>query len=537
MERVNFVLDELESINRAYDNPIDAIIRLREEIKEAKVCIPVIGKFSSGKSALINSLLGYNKKILKEDITPQTAIPTEIVYSSQDEIVTIIGNDNSIKTLSIEEYRKYQGDANKIKNIKIQLKNQFLHKIPDVMLVDMPGFESDCEAHNKAIDNYLPKSLAYLITFASDDLIVYDSIGKMLKELSLNDMPICIVVTKYDKRNVDYEQTLEALEKSLDRFLDNKEYDCCETSSKDNNVDSIKIYLEEIQECSQEILENKFKNIVFALLQDTENYLKTRLANSQLTESELGEKQDVLNKKLSNLDSNFLSEKESFESEIANCISEIKGDVQIAIEAEESTLVTMIMNQQSISEHLNYVIRNALTISLKKRFVSRVERYLKQVNKTLNSESFGDVPIAFHFDSSTATQGIVGGVVAVAAGAILGGPIGALIAGVISGIVLLISGDKKREDKKREIRMKLKNEVFPQILRDVEQNIKDSITKQLERINTSIEHELKHQRELLEKALSDVKEKENDEKRKKENLESEISKDLERIGELKDELR
>lgn len=88
MEKVIAILDELKSMNNAYGISSDAITELCEEIATAKVCTPIIGKFSSGKSALVNTLLGYNKKILREDITPETAIPAEIVYTDSEDVVS-----------------------------------------------------------------------------------------------------------------------------------------------------------------------------------------------------------------------------------------------------------------------------------------------------------------------------------------------------------------------------------------------------------------------------------------------------------------
>lgn len=66
------------------------------------------------------------------------------------------------------------------------------------------------------------------------------------------------------------------------------------------------------------------------------------------------------------------------------------------MEADETTLVAMTMNGQSISDHLNSVVRNAVTVSVKKNFIPKVEKYLKRVAKTIDSESIGDVHISFH---------------------------------------------------------------------------------------------------------------------------------------------
>ena len=533
MEKVISALEEIKNINIEYGISTDEISRLQAEISEAKVCTPIIGKFSSGKSALVNTILGYSKKILKEDITPETAVPAEIVYTDTEDMVTIVKKDETNSALSIDDYRSYEVDANDVKSVQIQLRNSFLEEIPDVMLVDMPGFESGFEIHNKAIDDYLPQSLAYIITFPADDMIVRSSVGNILKELCLHDMPLCVVITKYDKCNDDFEVTFEKMKESLKRFVGNREIRYCKTSSFTGDAKELEEFLKEIQERSQEILSNKYKKLVISIVENTENYLITALKGSELSESELAEKEEKLGKQISALELKFSQEKQEFDMEIAECVEEIKSDVQCAMEAEESTLVTMTMNNQRINEHLNSVLRNAVTVSVQKRFIPKVEKYLKSIEKTINSESIKDVNISFTFDSDKLNKGMTGSVVAVVAGLLLGMP----ILGIITGIFMKLSGDKRREKAKQTIREKLRVEVFPQVLREVGNGIETTIDKQIKLINDSIEEKLISQRTTLEKAMSDLREQINDEKVKKEQFAIGIKSNLERIGGIKDGLR
>lgn len=533
MEKVISALDEMQKISNAYELPVENIVRLQDEIVIAKVCTPIIGKFSSGKSALVNTVLKYNRKILKEDITPETAIPAEIVYSDTEDMITVNKNDGSQETLSVDEYRKYEADAETVKSARIQLRNSFLEEIPDVMLVDMPGFESGFEIHNKAIDNYLPQSLAYIVAFPADDMIVRSSVGNILKELCLHDMPLCVVITKYDKKNDDFDETFAKMKESLKRFVGDREIRYCRTSSFTGDAEELEEFLKEIQEQSQEILSNKYKKSVLAILDNTENYLKTMLNSSQLSESELDEEEERLHKQLSALDSKFSREQGDFNQEIAECVGEIKNDVQRAMEIEETTLVAMAMNNQDINPHLNTVVRNAVTVSVKKRFLSKVEKYLQRVAKCINSESIGAVHVSFHFDTEQFNKGMTSSIVAASAGCFIGLP----ILGILAGILLKLRGDKKREEAKEKLRMKLRNEVFPQVLDEVGYEIEMTITKQINLANTTIEDELKEQQSTLEKAMADVRQKSQDEKEKKENRIIDIQADLERIGEIRDGLR
>lgn len=346
-------------------------------------------------------------------------------------------------------------------------------------------------------------------------------------------MPLCIVITMYDKKNDEFDITFEKMKESLRRFVGDREITYCRTSSFTGEREELEDFLKGIQEKSQDILAANYKKAVYVIIENTENYLKTILNNSQLSESELDEQEEKLGRQMSSLTSNFSKEQKDFELETADCVEEIKADVRSALEAEESTFVTMAMNKQDINERLNSVVRNAVTVSVKKRFIPRMERYSKRVSDTINSESLGDVHVMFSFDSDKVNKGMTSGIVGVVAMILTG----SLITGLITGLFLKFRGDKKREEAKQEIRMKLRNEVFPQVLRDVGNGIETTITKQVMLVNTAIEEELSNQKDILDKAMADVRNKMKDEKEKKENLAIDIHNDLERIGEIKDGLR
>lgn len=533
MENTIKALNELKSINGAYGLSVEQIDGILTEIPDAKVCIPIIGKFSSGKSALVNTLLGYSKKLLKEDITPETAVPTEIVYCGEGDFVRLYGNGGEYKDIEVCEYRETELDAMQITRVKMFLRNNFLGEIPDVMIVDMPGFESGFEIHNKAIDNYLPQSLAYIVTFPADDLIVRASVGDILKELVLNDMPVCIAITKYDKCNDEFNVSFEKLMESLRKFIGSREVTVCLTSSFDRNADEIREFLVQIQEQSQKILSGKFRGNVLSVLEHAQSYLNATLKNSEMGESELDEEEVRLEQQIAGLDSRFTEEKESFRCQISEAIEEIKADVEAALTAEEAAFVVIALNGQDVSSHIKTVVRGAVTASVNKRFVPRVEKYLKRVEKCINSEGIGDVHVSFSFNAKEVSNGLTTSVVAVVAGLVLGLPVIGAIAAGIAYFINKSAAEKKREEQKSEIRSKLRNELYPQILREVENGVETAIGRQMEQIHTSIADEIANQKDILEKAMADLRTRMADEKDTKDRLVTAVEDDLEKLEKIR----
>ena len=289
----------------------------------------------------------------------------------------------------------------------------------------------------------------------------------------------------------------------------------------------------EIQERSQDILSSKYKSVAYAQLENTEHYLMASLHGNKLSESDLDEREESIKEQLGRMNDKFEKERSIFEDEIVDSVIEIKSDIRNALNAEESTFVNMCMNNQNINDHLNSLVRNTVTLSVKKRFIPKVEKYLKKIERVINSDEMGDFSFYFSMDSNNASKGIIGGVVAGSAVALLGLP----LLGALVGLIIGFLRNKKRKEAKQAITQKLRTEVFPQVVDEVGRNIEKTLKQQMEIINESIEKDLHDQRVALEKAMDDIRKQMNDEKKKKENLETDIKNDLTRIEELKYELQ
>ena len=200
-ENCRLDLEAVLALEEKYGIADDDLRRAAATLDEFHVVTPVVGKFSAGKSSLLNALLGKSrlgKDYLHTQITPETAVPTEIRYDSEERIL-LHRKDGTQEEITLEAFTAEEYRSESLHSIELSLPSDALRDIAAVKIVDMPGFDSGIEMHNRAIDDYLPKSHAYIITFEASEPLIADSIVRFLQELKLHEMPVRLVLTKADK--------------------------------------------------------------------------------------------------------------------------------------------------------------------------------------------------------------------------------------------------------------------------------------------------------------------------------------------------
>lgn len=182
--------------NNALDEALSAQFRkTSDEVEKFSAKILVVGGFSAGKSAMLNTFLG-NEEILPENISPETAIATELRYGMDEKVLRIKdGGDvvscgfDEVREKSVKDYAKY---------IYVLDRPQ-LRDLRDLALVDMPGFDSGIEAHNKALMQYLSEATAYVFVIDMTKGTVGQSSLDFLAEVKKYSRSVSFVLTKSDK--------------------------------------------------------------------------------------------------------------------------------------------------------------------------------------------------------------------------------------------------------------------------------------------------------------------------------------------------
>ncbi len=193
---------------------------LKDTIAETEMLVPIVGAFSSGKSSLLNSFLG--KEYLPVGITPETSLATELRYvaDEQHQRIEAVKSENLFERYEIDQIKEVSKNASLYKYIRLYLHNNRLKEIKPLILVDMPGFHSPLDIHNKAILEYLNRGVHYIMLISVEEGTITRSMARKLQDIMSFKRDISFFLSKANLRSTEEvnsvkEQLVEDIEDLL----------------------------------------------------------------------------------------------------------------------------------------------------------------------------------------------------------------------------------------------------------------------------------------------------------------------------------
>lgn len=180
---------------------------LLPKVMETELVVPVIGAFSAGKSSLLNALMG--KEVLPVGIAPETELATELRYSSEPYLLAI-KPDGTQERLPVEALSSINRRSSEFSHLRLYLDSDALKAIAPLVLVDMPGFGSSLENHNKAIAYYLPRGVHFLVLTSIEDGNITQSMLRKLDELKTYNTEFTFLLSKCNLRAADQVEEVQA---------------------------------------------------------------------------------------------------------------------------------------------------------------------------------------------------------------------------------------------------------------------------------------------------------------------------------------
>lgn len=549
------------------------IEEMQESVAGQKMLVPIVGEFSSGKSTMINTILG--ESILPVDITPETSLATELHYTQGEEYAEGIFADGSSKRYEISKIKQLTNDADNYRSARVYLKNQQLQELEPLILVDMPGFSAPKEQHNKAISEYLNKGCYYIVLNKVTSGTISRSLLNRLREINSFGRNFSVFLSNSD---VMQDSKVQEVKSVCEEVLED-EFGKKINVGVINNTDT-----ESVKKCLSGIDENVlFKQLYFSAANEICNSLleglNVQIKAAKSKKSELESGIEEIKKSIEKIKSTSESDVQHMKSRYSGkMINDIISDVGEALEDSVDEIATALMSKSNVEHLLNEIVRSALVQSIQQRVgevndgivadfsdsVKNLSEVFKNmdIDQNYSEKIVGTLQDSFKtlmtflpteksksaLGSSLAGLGIGGtaslatalalpavtttvstalGVAATAINPILGGLI-VVLPTILGGLFGLIKQKSNNNNVKSKIISKLNGEVFPQIKSKLRTTLPEILQEQvgnmIEQVRSKYEQLLQSQQQELEKATQD-----------KSKSEEEMQKNLQELEVLRNE--
>lgn len=347
-------------------SPLKFDVRKQEELIDSlhatELIVPVVGGFSAGKSTLINSFLGSG--VLPTNITPETALATELRYGKESYFEAVKENGDSDR-YDLAQTDEIKDRVAEYKFLRLYLNNANLKAIAPLVLVDMPGFDSPVQLHNQAILSYLSKGKYFVVLISVEDGNITNSVLREIQNINAFGKGFSFCISKANLRAPsDVNLIQNRIEEQLRDYFD---YQKGVIALGLDSGDELKNILEKIDSKGlfKSIFENELKQNSFeaqSAIDTTKSTLKSSKEDAQnaINELKLGieklkaKKQTALNE----------IQGRYSDGSVNSVIAAVANDINMNIDALAGLAAT---NQQGFSTELNGIIKTSLVREIKSK--------------------------------------------------------------------------------------------------------------------------------------------------------------------------
>ena len=379
LDGVRVELDKADSSFEDIQKNVHALEGLKQEIGEAELIVPVVGAFSAGKSTLINSFLGSG--LLPVDVTPETALATELRYCESEYIEAIKDNDETDR-YAIGEIGVIKERAGQYQYVKVFLNSEQLREIAPLVLVDMPGFDSPLDLHQRAILAYLERGSYYMVLISVTAGTVTRSTHRQLSDFHKFNKTFSLFLSK---KNLKPDSEVRAIAQNIEeRLKSDFGYAGSVFPVGKEGGESLKKMLKAIdpEKLFGRIWRSSLESHFFAI----DESLNTRISALKKDEGENQEAIDKLDSALRNLQSKkeemIEGVRAKYSTDHIKAIVEGVG-VDISNSVEELTDIAMQSGGDALHRCLSENVRTSLLSHVKNEMDRLSERIAEDLSSSL----------------------------------------------------------------------------------------------------------------------------------------------------------
>jgi len=490
---------------------LDALAPL---VDHFEIRVPLVGAFSCGKSSLLNALIG--EPLLATAVTPETAVPAELRFDAERRFTGCLPDGRRVP-LQEQDIKSNQLSMLLPDGwVEIQLPSPALASRPQLVLVDLPGFDSGIAAHERVIDNYASRSLAYGVVVSVQEGALRESLRRALLELAVAQMPVVLILSKADMRRPEEVHTVaERVTADITALMGRAPMSVAITSAHPRMTDigAFKAALDTLQAQAAELFESRIVAEYRQILSNADQHLALLANQENKDAARLQAEIDQLEQQMAAFDQRLQQETEALEAQIGPILGTIRLRVENALAGRIETLTDQALYGQDISDDILGTARLVVSEAIRQEFEPAMQRYLDRLVDALPSR------LDFHLNldaphgkqTGSGTGEFRWKALGTALAPILfkiPHPIGKLLAPLapIVGALLDLFADRsqqqleearRREQVRRQIRSALNDAV-----RQIDAQLRPILTEQVQKAKTEVARRIHAERAELENTLA-----------------------------------
>lgn len=223
-EQRKFAIAEIIRSTQAIDTKDDKLLAnardLLVRIAENRFQLMVVGRFSRGKSTLMNAILG--RDYLPTGIVPLTSVITTVRYGSRERVVLNFDGSGLNREVPLSRLPEYvtqkgnPGNAKKLAYAEIQLPVEILRR--GLFFVDSPGLGSPIVENTATTERFLPSADAFVLVTSYESPLSEEE-DRILRRIRNTNRRLFVVLNKQDTvSTLDRHEAVEFVSERIKQF-------------------------------------------------------------------------------------------------------------------------------------------------------------------------------------------------------------------------------------------------------------------------------------------------------------------------------
>ena len=386
---------------------------------------------------------------------------------------------------------------------------------PQLVLVDLPGWDSGVAAHERVIDDYASRSLAYGVVVSVEEGGLRDSLRRALLELAIAQMPVVLILSKADKRPPeDVEAVVERLCKDITALMGRAPLAVAITSARKKQLGQLEAALDTLQARAADIFEARVIAPYQHQLEHAAQHLSRLVNQDHQDAARIQADIDTLEQDLRAFDARMHQESGALQAQIPAILGTIRLRVETALGERLDSLTDRALNGQDIRDDMLGTARLVVTEAVRQEFEPVMRRYLDRLVDAVPSSL--DVPVDLgrlpqREETSSDGGGFAWKALATTLAPLLVAlphPIGKLLAPVVLMLSELFSGsgdEQRREVAQARQREQVRSRIHAtlgEVVRQIEGRLQTALGEQVQRAQTEVARRIGAERDELTRTLA-----------------------------------